>query len=334
MFSTLQDMEHHCQTSFGVSESSFGGDVWTAPHNPPPQGAGQGNGAGPPIWATTSSPLFDMMREDDHGAHFTSAISEELLHIAGSAFVDDTDLAEKLAALDATMEETIQKAQEGLDLFVGAIGATGGQVRPDKSWWYPLCFCWRQGVWYYDVSHPGNLSVDRGDGTKCDIERLTPDEAREMLGVWIAPDGNNKKAVEELVKKTTAWADQVRTKHIRREDAWRALNTTIMKSLEYTLTALTLSEQDCRRIEAPLRKYAFPQAGIGRTFPHAVVNGPSGCHGLGFRRLFYKWGEKHIEAVVKHLLAESVTGKFMRACLEAHQLEVGLGTHILETQLF
>jgi hypothetical protein len=53
-----------------------------------------------------------------------------------------------------------------------------------------------------------------------------------MLGVWLAPDGNNKKQVEEMRKNAMVWGAKVRTGAIDRQDAWRAMNMTIMKTLE------------------------------------------------------------------------------------------------------
>ena len=41
------------------------------------------------------------------------------------------------------------------------------------------------------------------------------DEAREMLGIWIAPDGNNVCAVRELTVKVKRWIEKVRTGHLR-----------------------------------------------------------------------------------------------------------------------
>jgi hypothetical protein len=46
MFGMLQLASHHVSTAFGISKHNHGG-----PGKPPPQSVGQGNGAGPVIWA-------------------------------------------------------------------------------------------------------------------------------------------------------------------------------------------------------------------------------------------------------------------------------------------
>eukprot|EP00957_Ditylum_brightwellii_P098458 7501211-Ditylum_brightwellii.AAC.1 len=40
-FTTLHNMVHTCQTVFGDSIKSYGGDIWAISCKPPPQGLGQ-----------------------------------------------------------------------------------------------------------------------------------------------------------------------------------------------------------------------------------------------------------------------------------------------------
>jgi hypothetical protein len=61
MLSTLQNLEHTIRTAYGHSEDTYGGDLWVIPT----QGVYQGNGVGPLIWAAVSSPLLDIMREEE-----------------------------------------------------------------------------------------------------------------------------------------------------------------------------------------------------------------------------------------------------------------------------
>jgi hypothetical protein len=53
MFTTIQNMKHHIRTIYGDSELSFGCKIWVVPT----QSIGQGNGAGPTMWALVSTPV-------------------------------------------------------------------------------------------------------------------------------------------------------------------------------------------------------------------------------------------------------------------------------------
>jgi len=59
LFTTLQEAVHRIQTGFGDSEANYGGPVWLVPIH----GIGEGNGAGPAIWAVISSPILNTLRE-------------------------------------------------------------------------------------------------------------------------------------------------------------------------------------------------------------------------------------------------------------------------------
>jgi hypothetical protein len=55
-----------------------------------------------------------------------------------------------------------------------------------------------------------------------------------------------------LREKTDKWADQVRTGHHKKQDAWLCLQTTIMRTIEYALPTTTLSRKQLDYIMAPV----------------------------------------------------------------------------------
>ena len=75
MFSTIQGLEHHIRTTFGDSVTYFGGTSDAQFYEVPPSTIGQGNGAGPQIWAIVSTPLLNMLREEGLVMAFKGALS-------------------------------------------------------------------------------------------------------------------------------------------------------------------------------------------------------------------------------------------------------------------
>ncbi len=75
-------------------------------------GIGQGNGAGPAIWAVLSSPLLNLLRSKGFGCDFKSPFSKEDLQFVGYAFVDDTDIIVSQSSMDSYVEasHTLQRA--------------------------------------------------------------------------------------------------------------------------------------------------------------------------------------------------------------------------------
>jgi len=96
----LMDMTYTVRTSYGTSEKKYGPDEWIAEWGCLPHGIGQGAGDAAGIWAGVSSPLFDIMRDENFGFELISAITKTYLKLAGFGFVDDTDYLELLKILN------------------------------------------------------------------------------------------------------------------------------------------------------------------------------------------------------------------------------------------
>jgi len=71
MIKTLHQMEHFIHTTFGDSTKVGSCKKWDQPIT----GIGQGNGAGPQIWAAMSSLLFELLQQEGFCAHYWSDIS-------------------------------------------------------------------------------------------------------------------------------------------------------------------------------------------------------------------------------------------------------------------
>ena len=324
MLTTLQDMVHTCRTVFGDSLEQYGGKVWAVPLSPPPQGLGQGNGAAPTIWALVSTPLLDQLRAAGHGVVFKCCLSGETFHLVGYAFVDDTTLVSVAPSPDWTTEQVMERSQRGLDMYVGGVRATGGTVHPKKSKWYLVEFGFdNQGKWRY-VDNDAELFVTTRAGRE-PIERLPTSVASRILGVYMAPDGNQSEQIRQLRAKTEAWADRVRSGHLARGDAWHYFQSTIKRTMAYPLAATTLTEADCRFIEAPAITAALQLAGVASNMARDVVYGPDRFLGLGHGALYHSQEMRHIQVLLDHGNASSPTGHQLRALLEGHKLEIGCG---------
>ena len=331
MFTTLQNMVHTVRTAFGESTQTFGGELWAIPTTPP-QGVGQGNGAGPAIWAVVSTPVLEMMRKHGHGAVFRLAIKGPDVRMVGFAFVDDSDLLQTASHLDGDIDELLHQAQTGLDCFVGGMAATGGQAKPIKCWWYLINFLWKDGKWFYDDQKNTcpHMTVKLPNGERAPLPQKGPNEASEVLGIWLAPDGNNEKAETILTNISRKWADQLRTRPLPKTHAWLAMLSSVSKKLEYPLVALTLTESQCKSIERPLLQQLLKSLGLSKSFPRVVINGPTNSQGLGRRSIYYVMGEIQTSTLLRHYSENSLTGSMLQASLQRHNLELGLGTSMFQ----
>jgi len=200
-FSTIQHLRHHMCTLFGDSQISAGTDLWAVPIS----GIRQGNRVGPQIWAVVSMPILDMLREEaGFGAGFKVAISGTQVSFMGYSFVNDTDLVQTGPSLTSTGQEVIPLMQEALSLWEQGLCTTGRvALVPERSFWYLIDFQWQCSKWKYMTykTEPGELLMKDHTQQEKPIQCLLANAAQCTLGVYLAPDGNNKTQIQILLQK-------------------------------------------------------------------------------------------------------------------------------------
>jgi len=144
MIATLAQLRHHVRSAFGNAEQAQGQDDWEEPT----AGIGQGNGAGPQIWAAVSTPLFEILQEEGFVATFICALTKHQRQMAG--FANDTDLI--ITDETNTEKQVSRKMQESLWLWHGLLQATGGDLVPEKCFWYLIDFRWNNALGIYHVA--------------------------------------------------------------------------------------------------------------------------------------------------------------------------------------
>jgi len=116
-------------------------------------------------------------------ALFICALSKAQRAMTGLAFVDDTDLIINATSNNITDVET--KMQHLLTMWHGLLHATGGELVPEKGFWYLINFEWNNQQWKYKKSQATlrQLSIQQLNSGRIIIPRLELDEARRTLGV-------------------------------------------------------------------------------------------------------------------------------------------------------
>ena len=152
---------------------------------------GQGNGACPAIWAVISTVFVYLLRDKGYGFKMQAPLSKLALHIAGCGFVDDTDIIQ--TGLEGDDYWTVAaKLQEALKWWETCTKVSGGALVPAKSWYGLVDFEWKDGEWSYKENlGEAIVSITDLEGNNANLQILEPHEAKKMLGVFLAMDGNN-----------------------------------------------------------------------------------------------------------------------------------------------
>jgi len=320
LFTTLQEAVHRVRTGFGDSKSFYGGKVWLVPIH----GIGQGNGAGPAIWAVVSTPLLNVLREKGFGCKVICPLSSSYFRFVGYAIVDDMDVIQ--SALTDSPESARAQLQHAIDTWEFSLKATCGAFVPEKMVWWLVRFKWSRNSWSYAgiQDSPGELMVNDIENNRKVVKRLEPHQAYETLGVYLAPDGNLNEQFQKMKKAASAWANGLRTGNITKPEVWIALNSTIMRTLIYPLPALRLTRAQCEAILAPILGYCLPALGICRNFTRKLVFLTLDYMGLDIKHLFILQEISRIKDIVFHTFNDTLTGRLYRASMEQFFLEIGI----------
>ena len=328
MLRSLQKMTHYVRTAHGLSTNTYGCSL---NNGKPVQGSGQGNGASPTIWTLISSPLLTMMRKLNFGVTFSSPLSKEAICFVGCSFVDDTDLLQTSPSLGESVHQFQHRMQQAINAWSSGLRATGGALVPHKSWIYPIEFSFdAKGDYTYTPINQLDLqfTVPDSQQQRCPLEQINPNEAKETLGVFLAPDGNETAQINYLRTKVASWVDRVRSNHLSKHHAKLALTSTIYKTLEYPVAALTITQQQWRSITAPLHKCGLQINGVCSTIPVALREGASDHMALELKCM-YKQQEIHkLEKYLHFREHAGLVGQMIRLNEELLKVELGLPGNI------
>lgn len=323
IFGTLQQLQHHILTQYGVSTTSYG-----AVHIPL-QGVGQGNGAGPAIWLVMTIPMINMLRKQGYGFHSIAPLSHTPLHMACFTFVDDTDL------IHAPLEQkpcgqVIQEMQTAVNTWAGGLHATGGELSHPKSHWHLVDFAWNQRnlTWRYKTAteSPGHITMPQARGERLIIHRNEPHIPIESLGIAVAANGNQTGIYDALADKITRWASKISSRQLTLRETVISLTSGISKSIEYPLVATRLNKTQCNTLMGNLRQAVLPALYIPKTFPLALVHSPKKILGLGLPNLWFEQGQQQVECLLHHSTTHisTSTGTMYTQVWEGLVLELGL----------
>jgi hypothetical protein len=265
------------------------------------------------------------MKAAGFGYSTWSAISHRAIELVCFAFVDDTDLVHSVSDPTTPTSTLIHQAQEALRTWEGLIRASGGDLAHDKSYWYLLEVIHRNGCWQFSDNENHNHTdlYLHNKGNPVPIKRLNVDQAREALGIQIRPDGSMKDQVEYLRSKAVAWSDALRTKRLTPGEAWYCLNSTIMKTIEYSLMATTISKDEMAYIMAPILSAALPKSKVQSRMPRDLVYGTLESRGLGIHNPWHTQHIEHLQSILRHTHRDNPSADLHAENMELIQCHIG-----------
>jgi hypothetical protein len=123
-----------------------------------------------------------MMKDEGFGFMYKTSIEGKHLHFVGYSFVDDTAIIQS-GQPGEPFQVLATRMKAAMDTWEGGLRATLGALEPEKSFWYLIRFCWKNGQWAYvsNEDTPTLISVCNHAGDRVELERLDVTEAWKTL---------------------------------------------------------------------------------------------------------------------------------------------------------
>ena len=171
---------------------------------------------------------------------------------------------------------------------------------------------------------PGTLTAPDPEGVVRELPRISPSVATKQLGVFLAGNGQMKDEIAYLKEKSRAWAQNMsRGSILEKHEAWIDYTHTIYKTIEYPMSATTITLEEWKKIMSPANQAALPKSGIVRTLGHAFLYGPKKYQGLGVMEPWHNQELTHLQDLVTEVTKGSSHGFYFRASIEALRMETG-----------
>ena len=223
--------------------------------------------------------------------------------------------------------------QEYIDRWEGGLKATGGAIRPDKTFVYPLSFHWEpSGEYRFETVEEidRTLTVKDHNNVRHELKQYEAHIGRDTLGVLLAPSGAMASELKYLAEKVRVWVSNIKAGCLPPHEIFDSISTTILKTIEYPLLALSLTRAECTKLVAPIFATALPKSKICRNFPRALLYGSKDVLGLDIPDIYILQGIYKLEFFLENYKAPSLKGPLLRANLEWAQMEIGIGRNLFD----
>ncbi|MFO0446277.1 MAG: hypothetical protein ACK51L_01300, partial [bacterium] len=332
---------HLVKTVYGIFSVSYGNT-----QEKPLYGPGQGSTCGPLFWLLCYWVIVTSLDPTITAGKFISACRSIIVEITGVSFVDDSSLTVTSEyQYDPTLTDQVNRwmGVEHLVQRLSALGqhwerllfTTGGAINFQKSHWYLMQWLWTQGIPRLATARqsPAMMALHTGGNLIPDaVPRLEPTQGFRTLGVYITPSGRYAEQVKVLRRYAEEFKQLIAVSNLTPAEAYCCLMQYIRPKINYPFPCVSMTETECRRIQAPILEAILPKLHLNRHTPRAVLFAGPRYGGLGIPENYTDLGFGHLQYLTGHLKLGDEVGQLIQSLITHTQLEVGSTSPFFQLQ--
>jgi hypothetical protein len=165
---------------------------------------------------------------------------------------------------------------------------------------------------------PGELTVRDHTGTRWAFEQCKVHDSNDQptLGVRLMMSGDLWDQIHYLGEQAEIFVNQLMRTTAKQTGVLYTYQSSFMKTMEYPLTAVTISESQWNGV--------LQKTGFAATFPRDVFFGRVKYQGFGCHHPFYHQESLHIMTFVNEIYNKTQTGQLLLVALEELIRELGI----------
>jgi hypothetical protein len=268
---------------------------------------------------------------------YTSVCKTVQSNSNGSAFVDDSSLGvtstyEHTPAISvdentaAECQQVIEALWKKAQHWERLLFSTSGAINTQKSRCYLHSWKWNRGkpVLSTIANTPASLSLTAGyQSSPLVVPRIKPQNSFRTLGFHISPSRSQIQQFKILRNYTDAYFSAMSTSSLAPDEAFWSYMAYLRPKLTYPLACLSLTEKQCKTIQALALAALLPKLHLNHHTPHAVISGAQEYGGLALPDLYTDQGYQRLKFLIGHLNLQDEIGKLILIAISFLQLITG-----------
>ena len=109
---------------------------------------------------------------------------------------------------------------------------------------------------------PHNIYITNGVSFPCTVPKLDSSVAKEILGVWQAPDGSQQAQLQKLLNLVSEYTSLLHNSFLNSRNVLTSFWQVLWSSIQYLLVAMSITHAESQSIMTPLYKSLLPKVGV------------------------------------------------------------------------
>jgi hypothetical protein len=328
---TLKQSIFRLRTALGDSTQTYKHTLDTPIH-----GTGQGSCASPALWLLISSLLMDLLERKAKGMTMIDVNNTQEIKRWIEGFIDDTSLFTNIDFISQCSKTLINHLQQDGCEWASLLEASGGKLELIKFFYYMLTWTWDSKgeptpltINQHDLQN--KLSLRNLSGEPVTIQQKEVVESHKTLGTYKCINGDETEHIKQLNKKSTNLGNLVFSGQLNGRQALLAHNMVYIPSMLYSLPAMCISEEETYSIQQKANTKFLQVCGLAKSFPHAVVYGPTEFGGIGLKYLYTDSSCIKIDCLINHIKTDTSLSIEMK--ININWVQLIAGTSMLKSYL-